>query len=400
MPWPRRKIPTIKGKRPSAIDTRLSTVELFCGVGGFRIAAERCGLKTLWANDWFPKACKVYEDRFGSAELVQGDFRELLASVPAHDILSAGFPCQPFSSAGKKAGLRDPRGTLFEEIAQVVGQRRPAFFILENVKRLLSMEHGAHFATILKTLTDLGYFVEWRLLNAMHFGLPQNRQRVFIVGIRDVEPSELPAHLASIRDLNLLSDRELNVLEDQWIPVEHHGSAFPFWGVARDGHFAGGNPQDFSAKQQLVSLKTVLESDVSSRFDFTDATEKRLTESTPINSFVQGVQILWSQNGGARMGYTVFGADGLAPTLTSTTSRHYERYLINGRYRRLTNVEYARIQGFPDEHCRAVSVYDQYALIGNAVPPSMAEWVFRQLLERKTATLSASRDLQMALLTG
>jgi DNA (cytosine-5)-methyltransferase 1 len=75
----------------------------------------------------------------------------------------------------------------------------------------------------------------------------------------------------------------------------------------------------------------------------------------------------------------VFGIDGVAPTLTSTTSRHYERYKINGRYRRLTNVEYARIQGFPDNYCSAVSVYDQYALLGNAVPPPMAEWVIRRL---------------------
>ena len=75
------------------------------------------------------------------------------------------------------------------------------------------------------------------------------------------------------------------------------------------------------------------------------------------------------------MGYTVFGTGGLAPTLTSTASRHYERYRVGERYRRLTNVEYARIQGFPDEHCRAVSVYSQYALFGAAVPPPMAEWV-------------------------
>jgi DNA (cytosine-5)-methyltransferase 1 len=79
------------------------------------------------------------------------------------------------------------------------------------------------------------------------------------------------------------------------------------------------------------------------------------------------------------MGYTIFGTNGVAPTLTSTTSRHYERYRIGDRYRRLTNVEYARIQGFPDDHCRAVSVYDQYALFGNAVPPPLAGWVMDRL---------------------
>jgi DNA (cytosine-5)-methyltransferase 1 len=79
------------------------------------------------------------------------------------------------------------------------------------------------------------------------------------------------------------------------------------------------------------------------------------------------------------MGYTIFGINGVAPTLTSTTSRHYERYKIGDCYRRLTNIEYARIQGFPDDHCREVSIYDQYALIGNAVPPPMAEWVLSRI---------------------
>ena len=87
------------------------------------------------------------------------------------------------------------------------------------------------------------------------------------------------------------------------------------------------------------------------------------------------------KGGGARMGYTIFGINGVAPTLTSTTSRHYERYQIGDRYRRLTNIEYARIQGFHDNHCRAVSLCDQYALIGNAVPPPMAGWVMDRIVE-------------------
>jgi DNA (cytosine-5)-methyltransferase 1 len=85
------------------------------------------------------------------------------------------------------------------------------------------------------------------------------------------------------------------------------------------------------------------------------------------------------------MGYTIFGTSGLAPTLTAATSRHYERYKINGRYRRLTNIEYARIQGFPDNHCREVSIYDQYGLFGNAVPPPIVKWVLGRLQSAGTA---------------
>ena len=103
---------------------------------------------------------------------------------------------------------------------------------------------------------------------------------------------------------------------------------------------------------------------------------QRLKNSKQTDKFVEGVQILYNQNGGARMGYTVFGIDGVAPTLTSTTSRHYERYKVGNRYRRLTNVEYARIQGFPDQHCSAVSIYNQYSLYGNAIPPIFGNWAY------------------------
>ena len=114
-------------------------------------------------------------------------------------------------------------------------------------------------------------------------------------------------------------------------------------------------------------------------FDFTESTLLRLCNNSEVNRYVGGVQIISNQGGGARMGYTIFGINGVAPTLTSATSRHYERYKINARYRRLTNIEYARIQGFPDDHCREISVYDQYGLYGNAVPPPMVKWVLGRL---------------------
>ena len=142
----------------------MKTVELFAGIGGFRIAADRLGWDTVWANDHAEKACVVYRDRFGGGELRHGDFAELIGDVPSHDVLTGGFPCQPFSSAGKKEGVRDGRGTLFQLIVEVLKERRPLFFVLENVKRLLTMEDGQHFATILGSLAELDYVVEWRLL--------------------------------------------------------------------------------------------------------------------------------------------------------------------------------------------------------------------------------------------
>src|SRR5207302_4655374 len=164
-----------------------------------------------------------------------------------------------------------------------------------------------------------------------------------------------------------------------WPAIGKHGLRFPSWGLVRSGRFFAEDVPGFSLKSDLVPVRAILQSDVSPEFDFTASTLQWVAANTPVNRFVQGVEILSNQAGGARMGYTIFGINGLAPTLTSTTSRHYERYKIHGRYHRLTNVEYARIHGLPNEHCRAVSVYDQYAVFRDAGPPRMVGWVLDRL---------------------
>lgn len=304
-------------------------------------------------------------------------------------MLTGGFPCQPFSSAGKKEGIRDARGTLFQSIVDVLTEHRPQAFVLENVKRLLTMEKGRHFATILAALAGLDYAVEWRLLNAMHFGLPQNRERVILLGTRLPDdrrercPSGdfTPVRLAPADDLRNLHALDRAMLFDprSWPSISSHRARFPSWGLAVNGRFFAADPAGFAEASPLVTVGTILQPRVAEAFDFTEATLAWVGANSPVNRFVNGVEILSNQQGGARMGYTIFGVNGVAPTLTSTTSRHYERYKVGERYRRLTNVEYARIQGFPDDHCRAVSVYDQYALFGNAVPPAMVKWVMGRL---------------------
>lgn len=356
-----------------------TTVEFFCGIGGFRLAADAAGLETVWANDANPRACQVYRSRFGG-RLHEGEVRDFLEAIPAHDVLTGGFPCQPFSSAGKKQGVRDPRGTLFQTIAQTIERWQPRFFVLENVKRLLAMEKGCHFATILSELAGLGYRVEWRVLNAMHFGLAQNRERVIMLGTREPAPAE-GAYLAPETDFHRLGGAERERIHErkQWGEIEKHGKQFGNWGVAEGGKFTSLDRLEFSETKPRATLKQVLEPKVPEQFDFTKGMKPRLDRNEEVNRFVDGVEIISNQNGGARMGYTVFGIRGLAPTLTAATSRHYERYKVGSVYRRLTNVEYARLQGFPDGHCACVSVYDQYGLYGNAVPPPMIEWVFGRM---------------------
>ena len=156
---------------------------MFAGIGGFRHGLEKAGFKCVWANEIDKYACKIYRKNFGDKELFEGDIRTVDAiSIPDHDLLCAGFPCQSFSIAGKRGGFEDIRGILFFEIARIVSVKRPKLLLLENVKGLLSHDSGRTFGTILTTLSDLGYFLEWQVLNSKDFGVPQNRERVFIVG--------------------------------------------------------------------------------------------------------------------------------------------------------------------------------------------------------------------------
>lgn len=366
----------------------MKVVELFAGIGGFRIACDELGLKTIWANDINSKASMVYRSQFGAGEFIEGDISGHLESIPEHDILTGGFPCQPFSSAGKKLGIEDVRGTLFETIVKILRNRQPDYFVLENVKRLLTMDAGSHFATILDALSTLGYLVEWRLLNAMNFGLPQNRERVVICGRRP--GSFLTSKLCTEEDLMCIDAQSVSSLlkYDRWHSIEKHGKKFLNWGLAIDGKFFTYDISEFSEKRQEVKLKSVLEKSPDKKYFFTQDTLKRIELSDEVNRYFNGVEILFNQKGGARMGYTIFGENGLAPTLTCTASRHYERYKINNEYRRLTNIEYARIQGFPDDHCKVVSPHDQYPLYGNAVPPPLVKWAIAKTLSRNPVPLN------------
>lgn len=162
-------------------------IDLFCGIGGFheaaRLVSEQSGvdLECVLACD-IDKACqKAYQANFGIAPY--GDIADICGElVPDHDLLFAGFPCQPFSIIGDMKGFEDTRGTLFFHIARLLEAKRPKAFVLENVKMLVGHRNGATFATILDCLQTLGYSVSFRVLNALDFGLPQKRERVFIVG--------------------------------------------------------------------------------------------------------------------------------------------------------------------------------------------------------------------------
>ncbi|GAH07613.1 unnamed protein product, partial [marine sediment metagenome] len=140
--------------------------------------------RCVWANDNDKYACQVYRKRFGHKELVEGDIREIDSdTIPDFELLTAGFPCQAFSVAGKRKGFQDTRGTLFFEICRILKAKKPRWFLFENVKGLLSHDKGHTFQVILSSLDELGFNVQWEMLNTKTF-LPQNRERIFIFGIR------------------------------------------------------------------------------------------------------------------------------------------------------------------------------------------------------------------------
>jgi len=162
----------------------LKFIELFAGIGGFRLGLEKNEkYKCLWANEVDKYACQIYRKNFGEKELVEGDIRKISAGdIPDHKLLTAGFPCQAFSIAGKRKGFNDTRGTLFFEICRIAKVKRPTLLLLENVKGLLNHKKGETFRITLDSLSELGYDCEWEVLNSKNFGVPHSRERVFIVG--------------------------------------------------------------------------------------------------------------------------------------------------------------------------------------------------------------------------
>jgi DNA (cytosine-5)-methyltransferase 1 len=164
-------------------------IDLFCGIGGFRFAAEaalpKAGLvaECLFSSDIDVDCQKAYAANFGEVPI--GDITRVSTDqIPLHDLLLAGFPCQPFSIMGKRRGFDDTRGTLFFDIARIIEAKKPSAFVLENVKLLVGHNGGRTLKRILETLSDLGYSVESRVLNALSFGLPHKRERIWIVGHR------------------------------------------------------------------------------------------------------------------------------------------------------------------------------------------------------------------------
>jgi DNA (cytosine-5)-methyltransferase 1 len=239
-------------------------IDLFCGIGGFRQAMENLARENgmasrcVFSSDIDEHCQDSYAANFGDRPI--GDITQVNEKdVPKHDLLLGGFPCQPFSIIGQRRGFEDTRGTLFFDIARILDAQKPRAFVLENVKLLAGHNKGATLKRILETIGELGYQCEYRVLNALDFGLPQKRERVFIVGYRDGIDFQWPQGGAPMKPLSAILEREvhpkffasehirnrrLNCIEDQlpfgeptiWHENKNgHISAYPYSCALRAG---------------------------------------------------------------------------------------------------------------------------------------------------------------------
>jgi DNA (cytosine-5)-methyltransferase 1 len=294
-------------------------IDLFAGIGGIRLALERVGGKCVFSSEWDSEAAKSYQAFFG--EKPAGDITKIPASeIPDHDVLAAGFPCQAFSIIGEMKGFGDTRGTLFFEIERILLAKQPRAFLLENVKNLVSHDKGRTLKTILEHLKQIGYYVHWRILNALDFNLPQKRERIIMVGFKENHPFEWPRPQPLTKTL-------ADLLEPDEVVHKKH----------------------FASEKFRLSVK------------------KRLKEKVlPPKPWI------CHENKAGNISPLPY-----ACALRAGASYNY--LLVNG-IRRLTPRENLRLQGFPENFPQVVSDAAIRKQCGNSVPIPMIEAVARQLV--------------------
>ena len=314
---------------------KLKFFDLFAGIGGFRLGMERAGHECIGSCEWDKHARETYKKNFGSYPEYD-DAKDLHPqSLPYFDVLCAGFPCQAFSIAGKRMGFEDTRGTIFFEIARIAKEKRPPYLFLENVRGLLSHDKGRTFDTIISTLDEMGYDAEWQVLNSKYF-VPQNRERIFIVGhLRDRSSRKV----FPLGDFDSEIDKQ-KLTQIGNIDTKGHNS---LWGRVYDPNFIGpslnANGGGMGAKTGLFAVDMVYMANTNANMK---QREQERTET-------------WTLGTGNDFGIR----EGM-------------------RIRRLMPIECERLQGFPDNWTIG-SDTQRYKQCGNAVTVDVVEYIAKEL---------------------
>lgn len=311
---------------PSNPNADYKMIDLFAGIGGTRLGFHLTGrTKSVFSSEIDKFAVKTYRANFNDTPY--GDITKIKASdIPDHDILVGGFPCQAFSQAGKKLGFEDTRGTLFFEIARILKEKKPKAFLLENVRNLLSHDHGRTYSIIEQTLKDLNYEVTLLIYKAKDFGVPQNRERIYIVGFNKSKVSNYTAFQKPI-------------------------------------------PPCIT-----TSVGQILETAVDEKYTISD-------------TLWQGHQRRKVDNkmNGKGFGYTLFNAN--SPYTNTISARYYKDgseiliEQVGKNPRKLTPREAARLQGFPDNYIIPVSDTQAYKQFGNSVAVPVIQAIAQNLIQ-------------------
>ena len=315
----------------------LKFFDLFAGIGGFRLGMERAGHTCVGSCEWDKYARETYKYNFNQYPEYD-DAKDMHAqSLPSFDVLCAGFPCQAFSIAGKRLGFEDPRGNIFFEIARIAKAKRPSYLFLENVKGLLSHEKGDTFRTIISTLDEMGYDAEWQVLNSKYF-VPQNRERVFIIGhLR----GERTRQIFPLGDFNSETDKpKLKQIGN--VDTKGHNS---LWGRVYDPN---GIAPNLNANGGGMGAKTGLYA-VDTTMIYLSNTNANMKQR------IQERKETWTLGTGTDFGIK----DGM-------------------RIRKLTPIECERLQGFPDNWTQG-SDTQRYKQCGNAVTVPVVEYIAKEL---------------------
>ena len=316
-------------------------IDLFAGIGGFRLALQNLGGKCVFTSEWDKSAQRTYRANFGEVPFGDITKAEIKAYIPdKFDILCAGFPCQAFSIAGKRGGFEDTRGTLFFDVAEIIKTKQPKAFFLENVKGLRNHDKGKTLKTILNVLReDLGYYVpEPQIVNAKNFGVPQNRERIYIVGFHPdlkINNFTYPATtdetktFADVKEENVvptkfyLSTQYLQTLKDHKARHKGKGNGFGYEIIPDDGIANAIVVGGMGRERNLVI-------------------DDRITDFTP----------------------------------TTKIKGEVNREGI----RKMTPREWARLQGFPDNYLIPVADASAYKQFGNSVAIPAIQATAREIL--------------------
>ena len=306
-------------------------IDLFAGIGGFRIALESFGAECVYSSEWDKFAQLTYLENFG--ELPDGDITKVdEKSVPDHDILCAGFPCQAFSISGKRLGFEDSRGTLFFDVGRIIKEKMPMVIIMENVKNYSTHDNGITLKVTKEIIEEMGYSFFQKVLNASDYGIPQKRERIYMICFRND---------LNVKAFKFPESKKLNLfLEDLLIDESLIDKNFY---IDRD---------DIVWRDSLFTLN----------------------ENNPIR--------VGTVNKGGQ-GERIYSPKGVAITLSANGGGVFAKtggYVINNKLRKLHPRECARVMGFPDSYKLVNNKSQQYKQFGNSVVIDVLQYIIKEVI--------------------